>query len=344
MSSVPDRPDRPVLARPARHKEETIVKRVSQRQHDDDHGGTWKVAFADFCLALMCLFLVLWVLSTKEHETAKGKSASSRGSVLDSGSGSVADGNGSPQAPMSVFEPHQLAAQEEVIADDERDAVESESDTQEAEPAPRGESEAELRAVAERLERLGIEANLLGNLRMVMTPAGLRVMLHDTDSQGLFVLGSAVPDRKFDALLQRIGALLARVGNPVLIVGHTDAVPYREQGYGARSNWHLSSERAMAARGSLLQGGLAAGNVLQVVGMAERAPLNPDDPRGAVNRRIELLVLTARRARMIEQMFGMPQTVVPLIDGVDAVWSEQTPENDALHDRMTQEISSGTFN
>jgi chemotaxis protein MotB len=41
----------------------TIVKRVSRKGHDEAHGGAWKVAFADFMLALMCLFLVLWVLA-----------------------------------------------------------------------------------------------------------------------------------------------------------------------------------------------------------------------------------------------------------------------------------------
>jgi chemotaxis protein MotB len=350
VSDVSDVGQRRAAAKPGRHKEETIVKRVSHRQHDDDHGGTWKVAFADFCLALMCLFLVLWVLSTKESQMANGKFSTSHGSVLSSGSGSLHDGNGSPQGPLVVLESRPLAGRDQSAARNARDTADDPGDAEPAEPADRAlpdESEAELRAVAARLERLGIEAKLLGNLRMMMTPAGLRVMLHDTDNQGLFELGSAVPDRRFDALLQRIGTLLARIGNPVLIVGHTDAVPYLPQPgqtVHARSNWHLSSERAMAARASLLQGGLPGNKVLQVIGMAERAPLNADDPRAAVNRRIELLILTERRARMIEQMFGMPRTVVPLIDGVDAVWSAPAPDSEALQDQVTREISSRPFN
>jgi chemotaxis protein MotB len=34
--------------------DQTIVKRGGGKHKHDDHGGAWKVAFADFCLALMC--------------------------------------------------------------------------------------------------------------------------------------------------------------------------------------------------------------------------------------------------------------------------------------------------
>lgn len=70
------------------------------------------------------------------------------------------------------------------------------------------------------------------------------------------------------------------------------------------SNWSLSSNRAMAARLHMMQGGLAADSVLQVVGMAERAPLDKQHPLGAVNRRIELLVLTSGQAQAVVAMFG----------------------------------------
>ena len=44
---------------PHEKKHETVVRRSSRKHDDESHGGAWKVAFADFSLALMCLFLVL---------------------------------------------------------------------------------------------------------------------------------------------------------------------------------------------------------------------------------------------------------------------------------------------
>ena len=34
--------------------------------HDEEHGGAWKVAYADFVTAMMALFIVLWLLSASE--------------------------------------------------------------------------------------------------------------------------------------------------------------------------------------------------------------------------------------------------------------------------------------
>lgn len=50
-------------------REIIIVKR---RGGDDDHGhhgGVWKIAFADFMTAMMCLFLVLWLINATNEQT-----------------------------------------------------------------------------------------------------------------------------------------------------------------------------------------------------------------------------------------------------------------------------------
>ncbi|MEW6283572.1 MAG: flagellar motor protein MotB, partial [Candidatus Eremiobacterota bacterium] len=42
-----------------------IVKKVVRGGHGH-HGGSWKVAYADFVTAMMALFIVLWVLAQNE--------------------------------------------------------------------------------------------------------------------------------------------------------------------------------------------------------------------------------------------------------------------------------------
>ena len=52
-----------------RNKEHTtIIKRSSRKSHDAFHGGAWKVAFADFTLAMMALFMVLWIMGAVTEE------------------------------------------------------------------------------------------------------------------------------------------------------------------------------------------------------------------------------------------------------------------------------------
>nr|WP_308625102.1 OmpA family protein [Massilia rubra] len=91
----------------------------------------------------------------------------------------------------------------------------------------------------------------------------------------------------------------------MLIIGHTDARKYAGDQDG-NSNWSLSNARAMAARSQLLQGSMNPDSVLQVVGMADRAPFDPEDSGAAVNRRIEMLILTRTQADTVAAMFGVP--------------------------------------
>ncbi|HGL4260761.1 OmpA family protein [Burkholderia dolosa] len=278
-----------------------IVKRAARRGYDGDDGGSWKVAFADFCLALMCLFLLLWALSARDEEARLNAMVDNV--LYDDDSDEV---NGVPPVLNAAVLPDSVMLSATDKGGDDAKHAPSIVDTREA-----------LHALAERVRTLGEEAGLLENLQAIVTPMGLRIMLHDTDERGVFVSGGAVPSEPFRPMLTKLGALMGTVGNSLVVIGHTDSVPYRPLGFGSRSNWDLSVDRAMSARRSLLEGGMASGQVLEVVGMADQAPL-ANDPRAAINRRIEFLVLTPERARALQAMFGPPEHVVPLTEGVNA--------------------------
>ncbi|RME16418.1 MAG: chemotaxis protein MotB, partial [Bdellovibrio sp.] len=48
-------------------KEPTIVIKKINVQAAGAHGGSWKVAFADFMTAMMAFFLVMWLISQSEE-------------------------------------------------------------------------------------------------------------------------------------------------------------------------------------------------------------------------------------------------------------------------------------
>ena len=52
----------------ARH-EIIIVKRNHDGHDDGHHGGVWKIAFADFMTAMMCFFLVMWLINAANEQT-----------------------------------------------------------------------------------------------------------------------------------------------------------------------------------------------------------------------------------------------------------------------------------
>lgn len=52
------------------HGEIVIIRRGGHGDHDEHHGGVWKIAFADFMTAMMAFFLVLWLVSANDKTRA----------------------------------------------------------------------------------------------------------------------------------------------------------------------------------------------------------------------------------------------------------------------------------
>lgn len=300
---------------------QTVVKRVSRKHEDEAHGGAWKVAFADFCLALLCLFLVLWLLASRNAERMQQVLQNAGANLIEEGNGltnSLASGSRG-----SMIERFPVPAHGEVpVKGEGRQSSNYESASDKPMARTRYETPSELQTLARMIEQISAEEGLASNLKSALTPQGLRLMLHDTDTRGMFERGSAVPSLRFKALLRKLGPVFARMENQLLIVGHTDASQYSDKAVGAFSNWALSSHRAMSARLHLLEGGMPEHSVLQVSGMADSALLEPEEPLAAANRRIELMVLTSRQSQAVAAMFGQPRRQLPLGQGL----STDSPE------------------
>jgi chemotaxis protein MotB len=289
--------------------EAAIIKRGGRKHEEEEHGGSWKVAFADFCLALMCLYLVLWVLAARQTEEAQASLQNASSSLLDQGKGRLSETMGGPRGSLISREP--LPRHNEAVPSRKTGSgpdYPDEIGKPTGKSRVRYESPEDLRDLAKVLGRMSEQGGLKANLQTVITPYGLRVMLHDTEHEGMFQLGSAVPTTRFRDLLMKMGPLFAQMANQMLVIGHTDGVPFADPSHHGASNWTLSSSRAAAARGLLLDGGMPEGSVLQVVGMADQALLDSSNPLASENRRIELVILTKAQADSVVAMYGQPDT------------------------------------
>jgi chemotaxis protein MotB len=76
----------------------------------------------------------------------------------------------------------------------------------------------------------------------------------------------------------------------VSITGHTDTTSYA--GITGYTNWDLSTDRANAARRTLEESGLPTERISRVVGLASNVLFDRANPRGAINRRISIVVMT----------------------------------------------------
>jgi chemotaxis protein MotB len=250
-------------------------------------------------MALMALFLVLWLIASRDAERIKNIVRDNTASGLIEGTGGKPEVKSSPAG--SLIERFQLPK-----SNGGAEGPSAGAKTSATTVRTKYESPSELAALAHQLEQMSADAGLASNLATVITPDGLRVMLHDTDRQGMFVRGSPVPTARFAKLLRAMAPLFEKMENQMLIVGHTDSLQYTNAGPTSYSNWSLSVNRALAARSELLIGGMRSESILQLVGMADRAPIDAAHPDASANRRIELLILTSKQAAAIKTMFGTP--------------------------------------
>jgi chemotaxis protein MotB len=220
--------------------------------HAGHHGGAWKVAYADFVTAMMALFIVLWLMGTSE---AVKKSVA--GYFRDPSGRKTEIGTGQGSTGQNI-----------------------------------GVGKDDMNKLKQKLEASMKQApdleKLKDQVKMTVTGEGLRIELLESDVGTFFESGNAQPSSSGTEMLKMLASELSKLPNRLLMEGHTDARPYvSAKGY---SNWELSTDRANAARKLMQSSGIKADQVAEVRGYADQRLRKPEDPNGASNRRVSIVV------------------------------------------------------
>jgi chemotaxis protein MotB len=275
------------------HNRIVVVKR-HHHDHDDSHGGQWKIAYADFVTAMMAFFLIMWLLSSTTEAQREGIAkffTSSSLVLMPSGNGTLDGGRSLLNGAAS-----QQDTQEQVDGGQPEASSAGAGERDEAGTAATGNARLEaqrfeaMKAELERQIASGELQDAAQNIALDMTPEGLRLQIFDRDGAPLFASGSAEPSPRLARILAVVGKVLIAVPNDVAIAGHTDSQPFGRSGY---SNWELSADRANTARRDLERAGLVPARIFRIEGKAASEPMLPDLPADARNRRISITVLRA---------------------------------------------------
>ena len=287
-----------------------IIKRV-KRNKATSHGGSWKVAFADFATAMMAFFLLLWITGNatdQEKQAISGYFVDPTAPAVGASPSLVGDG-GANAAVIDMG-----AVVPDISGTNDNLSKSSQTESENSSP-PQELSESDIKRIAEekeleRLRELKLELEALventqafrqfkDQVMIDITPAGLRIQIVDKDKRPMFDSGSAEPKNYSQAILLKLASVLKQVPNKLSITGHTDATPYVERDdYG---NWELSSDRANAARRALLRGGIASQQIARVEGFSSSILFDKSEPFNPINRRIAIIVLKRSAALRIEQ-------------------------------------------
>jgi len=289
----------------------TIIKRSSRKSHDAFHGGAWKVAFADFTLAMMALFMVLWIMGSVTEEERKEIVSQLNGQ-------SIFDG----QTLSPITQPHGMGGKLAVTEKRDSEAQKKQRDDVTPATMTRGESldevksrsQNEIEDLARIIMKITSAYDAQSNLQIEIVPQGLRILITDDRKREMFQRSSAILTPFFTRLLTEFAPELNKIDNKIIITGHTDATRFRDQDL--YNNWNLSGERAMQARKVLTRAGLDQSKILQVSGMADQMLIDPDNPLSSSNRRIEIMVLTQSASESLYQFFGQhgEKVIKPIVD------------------------------
>ncbi|MFI5309633.1 MAG: flagellar motor protein MotB, partial [Gemmatimonadales bacterium] len=243
-----------------------IVKKIKKAAHAH-HGGSWKVAYADFVTAMMAFFMVMWIIGMDDQtrKAIEGYFSNPAGFKKGYGSGQSPLANGS--TPMRLADAQiRLIVHKAETHDLEQAAVRIKSKLETAKPS-------------------------LGSAKfeVAVSEEGLRIeLIENEQGDNFFPRGSSDIRPTAKLALSLIARELIALHNPIVLEGHTDAAAY---GVGTSyTNWELSADRANASRRILEQSGLDAHRIVEVRGYADTKPRRPDDPLAAENRRISILL------------------------------------------------------
>ncbi|WP_447933975.1 flagellar motor protein MotB [Stenotrophomonas lactitubi] len=277
----------------AETKPTVIVRRVKKAGHAAHHGGSWKVAYADFVTAMMAFFLVLWLMaSTSKPERAAISEYFRNPSPLVGSSATPAPGMAGPGgASTSMIK---LGGATDVSRGNSNDPFQNQ---QKAIPQPVEEQqrdkqqlEALMKELQEAISRSQALEPFKDQLLLDLTPEGLRIQIVDKQNRPMFDLGSATLKPYTQQILHELAEYLNHVPNRISLTGHTDITAYSAaRGYG---NWELSADRANAARRALIDGGMDDSKITRVVGLSSSVLFDRTDPQNPINRRISIVVMT----------------------------------------------------
>lgn len=268
---------------------------------DDDEEGTavagapsWMVTFADLMSLLLCFFVLLLSFSTMDAQRFKAIAESLQASLGVETVTVIANPSALPltEPLASNTQPNDTPAVEPVSP-----AVELTPPTAEAETPPTDLSAAQLALAArEQAETEQLAQDLANALhdeiaanRIELLAEGRTITLRIREN-GSFPSGDASLQAPVRAVLARIRERLAATTGQIEVAGHTDNQPIETERF--RSNWELSSARAVSVAHELMQGGSIPPGRLVVSGHADTMPLASNDREEgrARNRRVEIVV------------------------------------------------------
>ena len=281
------------MAKPA-NGDNVIVVRKGRGGQGEHHGGSWKVAFADFTMSMMSLFLLLWLMAatTPVQKEAIATYFSSPGVFNRVSSNTPVEMQGDTSVLRGL--PVQIRPKPSGMSGMDIAGQNS----------PMADGIATILLGLSHLR--GDKAHAANDIQLHVWPRMILMTLVQEKEGPMFPPGSSLLTPFYEDLLIALAPILVKLPFKIIITGHSDGVigsDLKNAIEPERVNWALSGERAEAVREVIVFTGVPKDQVMLLVAMGANQPipgLSPDDP---LNRRVSFMMVPRQDARALSQEF-----------------------------------------
>ena len=266
----------------------------------DDGLPPWLATFADLMSLLMCFFVLL--LSFAEVDAIRFKKMADSmkdafGVQREIPTNEIVKGTsvimqhftpGKPEvSPLEEIKQQSNEREKEFL--DSIDGQESSEnlDIETAKAAIQAQLEKAVEEQAQQLKKMLNQEIEEGLLEVEREKTKIIIRIQEKAS---FPSGRANLNPGFFEVISKITDVIAETPGKIVVAGHTDNIPISTKRF--RSNWELSSARAVTVVHAMLSNSLIDPERILIEGHADSHPLMPNDTREnrAANRRVELII------------------------------------------------------
>ncbi len=259
----------------------------------------WMATFADMMSLLMCFFVLL--LSFAEIDAIRFKKMAESmkdafGVQREIPTNEVVKGTSVIMQEYSPGKPdpnpikeirQQTEEQEKQFVDVTDKSAQEDIDIDAAKVAMQAKLEQKAEQQAEELQEMLEQEIDEGLLQVDREKTKVIIRIQE---KGSFPSGRATLNPEFFEVISKITSVIANTPGKIIVAGHTDNIPISTTRF--RSNWELSSARAVTVVHAMLSNAALDENRFLIQGYADSKPLVPNDTKEhrALNRRVELII------------------------------------------------------
>jgi chemotaxis protein MotB len=239
--------------------------------------GAWKLAYADFVTAMMCFFMLMWLLNAVPSEKLKDVAMYFKPTF-----GFISK---SEEDSDNTTKKTKKDNQEKIYDNNVVSSISSDLDVDVDQVFASLQTQ-----ITNDIQQDITLKNYAPNLSFNRNSDGLEISILDNNKGKMFKRGSAELTDEAKEVLMTVSQAIKYIPNLIAISGYTEKS--NSMSLNGYSKWDLSAARANEARRVLQIAGVPEERIAKIVAYGDNALLMKDDPYSPRNRRVSITLMT----------------------------------------------------